>query len=241
MVTRLLGGAAVAAAITFTLVSAARADRQSAASGRATAQQVREAYAQGGLRAAAGISGHYRSMVPGTSDMQIQDLEALVRISDLVIVGQVGENRSHLSTDERQLTTDFKVQVLDVLGGSDRRSVEQVVLSTPGGKVEFEDGTSAEQVARSFVMPRAGARYLLFLQAQRPEHISQGQADWSRGTQGLYHPAAGAAGVYELAGDDTVRAASKKGDPVVKFARGKLAGQLLGEVRRAVALAGKRP
>src|SRR5918996_897524 len=119
-----------------------------------------------GLHAAAKITGSFVGPVDFHNEVVAMDLETLIHDSTVILVGQIGDNRCRLSADERRITTDYNVTVLETLKGTVAVG-DSVIVSLPGGKVVFEDGTWAELLPNEYRMPQMGERYVLFLAPSR--------------------------------------------------------------------------
>jgi hypothetical protein len=159
MVTRLINiflALSLAAAIGVVVVSAGRQNP-----GQADPRAVQAALREGGLRAAAKASGgHYEATTGWISEIA-HTLDSLVGQSDVVLIGDLLENRGHLSASGEYITTDYRMRVHrrlkgDALPGSD------VVFGVMGGKVVFEDGSSALLGTTGFIRPNTGARVVIF-------------------------------------------------------------------------------
>lgn len=135
------------------------------------------------------------------------DLAQLVAHSAAVVVATVEENQCALSADEKVIRTYYKVRVEEVLkGGVEVGSA--LTLSVPGGKVGFEDGSTAETQAMWFRKMVNHRRYVLFLD-------QKGRADefvTSGGPQGVYELPADGQGVVTHSGlrEDPLRQYDKK-------------------------------
>jgi hypothetical protein len=88
-------------------------------------------------------------------------LDSLVEQSEAVLVGDLVENRAHLSASGEYITTDFRMRVERSLKG-DVLPQSEVVFQVMGGKVVFEDGSSADIQTRGFARPSTGARVVIF-------------------------------------------------------------------------------
>jgi hypothetical protein len=90
------------------------------------------------------------------------DLSELARNSSVVIIGTAADNISALSPDGKSITLDYKVNVEYVYKGALKKG-QTVTVSLPGGKVMFEDGSTAEVRTPWFKKMQNGTTYLLFL------------------------------------------------------------------------------
>lgn len=95
------------------------------------------------------------------------DVRGLANRSSLVIVGRPFVARVALTDDRRSIVTTYSVQVEDTFKATSRvlPFVRVVIVTVPGGRMDFGDGTSAE--IRSGPSLALGDRYVLFLQHER--------------------------------------------------------------------------
>jgi hypothetical protein len=110
------------------------------------------------------------------------DLETITRKSAAVVIGTAVSNLSRLSPDGLQITTDYQVQVHEVLKGKavDANNIE---VSLPGGRVVFEGGTVAQVNVPGFRRMENGKTYVLYLSERGPEHASFADTG---GPQGIF-------------------------------------------------------
>jgi hypothetical protein len=85
----------------------------------------------------------------------------MVEGSEVVLVGELVENFAHLSASGEYITTDYRMRVQRSLKGWVLPQSD-VVFQVMGGKVVFEDGSSAVIETRGFVRPSTGARVVIF-------------------------------------------------------------------------------
>jgi len=77
------------------------------------------------------------------------DLETLTKSSAAVVIGIPESSKGRLDSDGQMIVTEFDVRVKESIKGAHaENSVVQVALL--GGRVDFEDGTSAELRPRDF-------------------------------------------------------------------------------------------
>jgi len=130
----------------------------------------RAAYREGGIRAAAAITGHFVHLVTAPESVGA-NLQVLCRVSDLVLVGDVSSLSTRLSDNGMDTQTVLQVQVQQVLKGSLKpHTVSRVIMA--GGKVVFDNGSWAETVLSNedlpnarfirFELPTTGRRYVFF-------------------------------------------------------------------------------
>lgn len=123
---------------------------------------LREALRRGGLREAAKLKGHYVAEYNPHPDWGQFSVEALTKNSAAVIVGQFTKKLDARVPDSKVIFTDYEVAVEEVVKG-DLKQAETIVVTLPGGRIDFEDGTSAEQTTPTFEHPHIGRAYTLFV------------------------------------------------------------------------------
>src|SRR3712207_9046786 len=152
---------ALVIAATMLVIGSALGSSQSGAS--ADADELRDALRRGGLREAARLKGHYVGEYNPHWDFGQFDVEALTKNSVAVVLGVPSKKTaSRLNKSGRVILTDYEVTVSEVFKGP-LAAGNPVTVSLPGGRVEFEDGTSAELRARDFEHVRAETSYVFFL------------------------------------------------------------------------------
>jgi hypothetical protein len=123
---------------------------------------LRAALNRGGLREAAKLKGHYVAEYDPHWWCLRLDVEALTKDSVALIVGRFTKKLAARIPDYRVIYTDYEVAVDEVVKGN-LKQAKTIVITVPGGRVDFEDGTSAEQTTPTFEQPRIGRTYTLFL------------------------------------------------------------------------------
>lgn len=123
---------------------------------------VRAALDRGGLREAAKLKGHYVGEYDPHWWCLQPDVETLTKNSVAVIVGRFTKKLEARIPDSRVIFTDYEVTVDEVVKG-DLKQVKTIVITLAGGRVVFEDGTSAEQITPAVEPTRIGRSYTLFL------------------------------------------------------------------------------
>lgn len=184
---------------------------------KSDAQKVVEAIRRGGYREAARLKGHYVGTSDPNWDWANFNLEELTKTSAAIIVGVPQTSIAQLSPTGDQITTNYKVKVENVIKGNLAAS-NVVEVSMLGGRVEFEDGTSAEIQTPDFERMQNGKRYILFLYANR------------NGSE-VFLLTGGPQGLFELASDGKVKAHARPTDHVAKEIEYKSIDSLLGELR----------
>ena len=175
-----------------------------------------EAIRRGGYREAAKVKGRYIGVKDPSWDLNF-DLETLTKTSAAVVIGVPQRGISQLSSDGSEITTNYNVRVDSVIKGSlALNSIFEVSL--PGGRVDFEDGTSAEIQTPGFERMRNGKKYLLFLYA-------------NRNGSDVFLLTGGSQGLYELTTSGKVLAQGRPTDQTVKETQNKNLEGLLEEIR----------
>ncbi len=114
------------------------------------------------MREAAKLKGHYIAEYDPHWDWGLFSIESLTKNSAAVIVGRVTKKLDARLIGGRLIFTDYEVGVDEVLKGNINQS-KTIVVSIPGGRIHFEDGTSAEHTTLKFEPVRIGRAYTLFL------------------------------------------------------------------------------
>jgi hypothetical protein len=181
-------------------------------------EAVRDALRRGGLREAARIKGHYVGDFDPHWDFGRFDIEALTKNSAIVVMGVPSKTiESRLTAHDQLIVTDYEVKVQEAFKGSVTEG-DTIRVRLPGGKVEFEDGTSAELRAREFEPMRIGATYMIFLSE-------------SNDAPGIYSLSGGPQGLVEIINDTTLKSHGRPTDPVSEESKGKDKDSFLKEVR----------
>lgn len=92
------------------------------------------------------------------------DMADLASHSAAVIIGTPQRNTPALSTDGKSISLDYGVRVEYVYKGR-LQAGNTITVSLPGGKVKFDDGSTAEVTTPWFKKMQNGKTYALFLQA----------------------------------------------------------------------------
>jgi hypothetical protein len=165
-------------------------------------KKMAEAIRRGGYREAARIKGHYVGTVDPYWDWASFDLETLTKSSAAVVIGMPESSKGQLNSNGEMIMTQFDVRVKEAIKGAlAENSVVKVAL--PGGKVDFEDGTSAELQTPDFERMLEGRKYLLFLYA-------------NRNGSDVYLLTGGPQGLFEMKGQAGIKAHARSSDPAVK-------------------------
>jgi hypothetical protein len=149
---------------------------------------------------------------------RFKNVDMLVQDSTLIITGTIERQASRFSSpEERSIITDFQVRVENVLKG-DAAHGEYLTVREPGGRMQFEDGSSAEVRMPDFwESPAVGKRYTLFLKQKGSVYLLFG------GPQGL----------FEISHADTVIPQVSAEDTLTKQYNGKRSADFLEEVQQA--------
>ena len=123
---------------------------------------LRAALNRGGLREAAKLKGHYVAEYDPHWWCLQPDVETLTKNSVAVIIGRFRKKLDARIPDSRVIFTDYEVSVDELIKG-DLKQAKTIVITLPGGRIDFEDGTSAEQTTPTFEQARIGRTYTLFL------------------------------------------------------------------------------
>ncbi|MDX6696295.1 MAG: hypothetical protein QOF02_3898 [Blastocatellia bacterium] len=99
---------------------------------------------------------------PAKGSKQFADLKELSDNSSAIIIGLPQENVSQLTPDGKSLNLNYKVLVEYVYKGKVKKG-DIINVSLPGGKIVFDDGTSAEVQTPWFRKMQGGHAYALFL------------------------------------------------------------------------------
>jgi hypothetical protein len=179
-----------------------------------------EALRRGGLREAARIKGNYVEIFDPHWDIGRFNIEQLTKNSEVVAIGIPVRNRCRLSPEGLMIMTDYEVVVQETIKGYNIRPGDIIKVSLPGGKIMFQDQTTAEVQTPDFMKMANGKTYALFLNEDRTRN-------------GIYILTAGPQGLLELPIDGTkVKSHARSTDPVFKEAKDKDVKTFLKEVRK---------
>lgn len=156
---------------------------------------------EGGLAAAAAITGSYVKTTQESTVGSPAYLEELIDSADAIVVGWVDDNICKLSRDGRSIETYVTVRVETALKGA--MGGRSVVVVTPGGKASFPDGTWAQINTPGFMPLINNRRYLLFLQTAADKFTIGREAELRGGA--AYVTASGPLGAYDVTGVSHVR------------------------------------
>jgi hypothetical protein len=148
-----------------------------------------QAVRRGGLREAARIKKHYVS-TQNTGGWIKYDLESLTKNSFAIVIGTPLVSSSDITTNGELITTEYEVKLREILKG-DLKENQVVRVSVPGGKITFEDGTSAEIKTPDLVPMEKGNTYVLFLRT-------------TEDTPEVFGLTGGGQGLFELSSTESV-------------------------------------
>jgi hypothetical protein len=86
--------------------------------------------------------------------------------SDAVVVGGITNGQAYLSNDKRDIYSEFKVKVKDIVKTSAQpylREGDTIDVQRHGGAVRLSSGKIVMCGSKDYSMPQIGKRYLLFL------------------------------------------------------------------------------
>lgn len=86
--------------------------------------------------------------------------------SDAVVVGTVTAGQSYLSNDKRDIYSEFKVNLQEIIKNSDTvylRANLSIDIQRKGGAIRLPSGKVLTRSVRADSMPQIASRYLLFL------------------------------------------------------------------------------
>jgi hypothetical protein len=210
--------ATLAVAVIIMNIYAARAQKPQTQDSKEEYQKTKEALRRGGYRELAKIKGHYVANIDPNWDLPLFDLESLAKNSVGVMIGIPIKSKPQLSASGRSVITEYDVVIQEVIKGEITQG-DTIKVSLPGGKVEFEDGTSVELNTPGFERMVNGRSYILFLYAKHDE-------------SNAYLLTGGPQGLFELSSNGTsIKPHGRPTDPAVKEAKDKTVQSFLENVR----------
>jgi hypothetical protein len=96
--------------------------------------------------------------------------------NDAVVVGTVTAGQSYLSNDKRDIYSEFKMKVQEIIQASDivyLRANDSIDIQRKGGAIRLLSGKVLTRAVLADSMPQIGSRYLLFL---KYDHSTQDYA-----------------------------------------------------------------
>ncbi len=176
-------------------------------------ERVREAIRRGGYREAAKLKGRYIETIDPNWDWANFNLETLTKNSVGVIIGIPQSEKGKLSATGESINTEYEVKIEKIIKGNFLTD-SMIKVSLPGGKVEFEDGTSAELQTIGVERIGKNKRYVLFLYQN------------ANGSNELLLTG-GPQGLFELTEGRQVKAYARETDAVTEEVKGLAAPQFL--------------
>ncbi|HBB98793.1 MAG TPA: hypothetical protein DC054_25725 [Blastocatellia bacterium] len=178
---------------------------------------LRQAIRQGGLRAAAKLKGHYVAEYNPHWDWGQFSFETLNKNSAAVVVGRFTKKLDPRLLEGLAIYTDYEFTVDELVKG-DIKQTEPIVVTLPGGRIDFEDGTSAELTTPSFEHPLIGRAYTLFLMREAA-------------LPSVFFLAGGPQGMFDIEDSAAVRSRGLPQQPTVIETKGKNRESFLKDVR----------
>ena len=154
---------------------------------------VVDAVRKGGLREGARIKKRFVSS-ESTTGWAKYDLESLTSHSSVVIMGTPLDGSPSLTANGERIITEYKVKVSRIFKGQLQEN-GLIRLIVPGGKVVFEDGSSAEILTPDLGPIAKNQTYILFL---HPPADGTDIYQLTGGGQGLFEVPSSAWGVKPL-------------------------------------------
>lgn len=171
------------------------------------------------LREKAKANGSVTVLANPEGMKRYNEVKGLVRDSTDIVNGSLVQAVSRFRTAEEQtIVTDFQVSVQDVLKG-DITPGGVIIIRGPGGRMQFEDGTSAEiKMPYYWKNPELGKTYTLFLRKKGNVLMLTG----------------GPQGFFEIFSHDTVLPQVRAEDELMQRYKDKDSLSFLEEVNRSV-------
>lgn len=172
------------------------------------------------LREKAKLNGSYSISARPKPMRRYNDGKTLAQASSFIVVATVeSSNAQLLSRAENFIVTHFQIKVSNVLKGSQQPN-QVLTLRVPGGRVQFEDGTSAEVKMPDFwKQPEVGKSYVFFLEQRHAGHF-------------VLH--GGPQGLFELTGEGRVKPQVRAEDQLMQNYENKDVDSFVSEIRKAV-------
>ena len=178
---------------------------------------VRQALRRGGLREAAKLKGIYVAEYNPHWDWAQFNVETLTKNSAAVIAGRVTKKLDARILEGKVIFTDYEVSVEELVKGNIKQG-QTLVLTLPGGRFFFEDGTSAEQTTPTFEHPVVGRAYTLFLMEEAT-------------VPSVFFLSGGPQGMFSIEDGDGVKSHGRPEDPSAIETKGKSGDSFMKNVR----------
>jgi hypothetical protein len=179
---------------------------------------IRDALRRGGVREAARLKGKYVAEHDPHWDFGLFTIEALTKNSAAVFVGHVKKKLGARIPGIRLIFTEYEVIIDELMKGNVKQG-QSIVVLLPGGKIEFEDGTSAEQTTPTFEHIHTGRTYAFFLTEEAA-------------VPSVFFLFGGPQGVFDLQDGSSVKSHGRPDDPGAVEAKGMNCEQFLEHVRK---------
>jgi hypothetical protein len=179
---------------------------------------IKEAFARGGLREVARLKGGvYVYERDPHWKYGMFDIENLTKNSAAVIVGRFRKQLDGRLIDGRVINTDYEVAVEELVKG-DLKQAKTIVVTVPGGRVFFDDGTSVEERTPKFEHPHIGRAYAVFLMEETA-------------FPSIFFLAGGPAGLFDIENSASVKSHGRPDDVEAVETRGKSRDEFMKNVR----------
>lgn len=180
-----------------------------------------DALKRGGLREAARIKGHYVDTYGSPHTEMFENVGELASLSEVIIVGTPTQNRTQLSQNGQMIYTNYKVTVQTPIKGNVEVG-DTVIVSLPGGRVSWDNGTIAEIKTPDVPKMVNGRAYVLFLNKFGQE-------------ENVFLPLEKGQGMFEIAtGGLKIKPLGRDITPLVKRNKDKDVTDFLKDIRKAV-------
>jgi len=172
------------------------------------------------LRQRASLVRHATAAANPRNLHRYDDVAGLTRDSAAIVVGSVGSMASALlPPQDKMIVTDYRVTVLEVLKGVPQPG-QTISVRAPGGRVQFDDGTSAEVTLPDYWKnPEVGKTYILFLEA-RPD--------------GYFVLTGEPQGLFEVTPEGNVTPQARAEDKLMRTYNGKSKTSFIAEIQKAL-------
>lgn len=177
---------------------------------------LRDALRQG-LREAAKLKGNYVGEFDPHWDWGQFTIEDLTKNSAAVIVGRFTKKLDPRLIEGKAIFTDYEVAVDEVVKGN-IKPAKTIVVSLAGGRIHFEDGTSAEQTTPKVDPVQIGRSYTVFLMQEEA-------------LPSIFLLMGGPQGLIDIEDSSNVRSHGREGDPGAVEVKGKNRESFLKDVR----------
>jgi len=179
---------------------------------------LRKAVMREGLRGAAKLRGNYVEEFNPHWDWARFDVEGLTKGSAAVVEGRFTKKLdTRLGSEGMVIYTDYEFSVHELIKGGIKQD-ETIVVRLPGGRVSFEDGTSAEQTTPTFEHPHIGRAYTLFLMEEAA-------------VPSVFFLSGGPQGMFDIEDGGGVKSHGRPDDPAAVETKGKSREAFMNDLR----------